>query len=362
MIQPIYEYYQCYGNRTIPTQDGDKKLLEDILYPLLTLNANFWMGLCTPKYYTDANGNARYNASKTSLSGDEKYLIVPSYSPENVTKGASNYYSDLACNAAMDISAAKSSMKMLIEIENTLQSSGYSSRISSYTDFVNLLPNYQYDSTGAIKEWCANGYNDNNTHRHLSHLYLAWPDTEVQDNAELLAATKQALANRDSASSLDQSKQSHCWLHKGLVAARIKDADYTTYCLYTMFSSKNTIPTQFGSDGLFYNSLMTNHDITGTSNAYCTDSSFGIIGIINECLLYSNTGVIELLPACPTTWKQGKYTGLRAKTQATVSCEWKDGKVNYTIKSAITQEITVKYNGKSELVKVKAGQTKKGSF
>ena len=360
MIQPIYEYYQCYGNKKINTWSGEKDLLDDILYPLLTLNANFWMGICTPKYYTDAQGNARYSASKTSLSNDEKYLIVPSYSPENDTKGT--YKSTLAANAAMDISAAKYSLQQLISLENKMQKSGYSSRVSEYETFMNLLPNYQYDESGAVKEWCANGYNDNNAHRHLSHLYLAWPAFETQDNQELLQATKQALANRDKSATLEQSKQSHCWLHKGLIAARIKDADYVTNCLYTMFSAKNTIVTKYGSDGLFYNSMMTNHDITGTSNAYCTDSSLGLIGIMNEALLYSNDGVIELLPACPTTWTKGKFENFRARTQATVTCKWENGKIKYAIKSDINQEITVKYQGKSTTVKVKAGQTKRGSF
>ena len=355
MIQPIYEFYQCYGNRTISTADGDLKLVEDILIPMLEKNANFWMGLCTPKYYTDANGNACYDANKTSLTGKEKYLIIPSYSPENETTGS--YKSTLAANGAMDISSAKYSLQMAIELENLVKASGYADKVKAYEDFLALLPEYQFNSDGSIKEWCANGYNDNNAHRHISHLYLAWPAFETQGNEKLLNATKQAITNRDKAGDGSQTKQGHFWLHKGLVAARIKDAEYTTNVLYTMLHKKHITQT-----GLLYNSLMTNHDITGESNAYCTDSSFGIVGVINECLLYSNTGVIELLPACPTTWKVGSFTTLRARTQADVSCTWTETQVKYTIKSDIDQTITIKCGTESKEVTVKAGKTIKGTM
>ena len=358
MIQPIYEYYQCYGNKTITTVDGDKKLLEDILIPMLEKNANFWMGLCTPEYYMDSTGTARYSNGKTTLASGEKYAIVPSYSPENETNGT--YKSTLGVNAAMDISAARYAFQMAIELENLIQPTGYTTKVAQYEDFLTKLPDYQYTSTGAVKEWCANGFDDNNTHRHLSHLYLAWPAFETQDDATLAAAAKQAIVDRDTYSTtMDQTKQSHCWLHKGLIAARLKDSEYTTHTLYTMLHAKYV--SQFGT-GLLYNSLMTNHDIYGTSNAYCTDSSLGLIGVMNECLLFSNTGVIELLPACPSTWVNGKYTGLRARCQADVSCEWNSTSVSYTITSDIAQTITIKYGSQSKSVTVAAGESITGTF
>ena len=359
MIQPIYEYYQCYGDATIKTLDDNKTLLNDVLLPLLTKNANFWLGLCTPKYYTDAAGNACYDMNKTSLAANEKYLIVPSYSPENWTIG--NYESTLAVNCAMDIAAAKESLNMAIDVENTLKTDGYQARVASYEALVSKLPDYQYDETGAIKEWCANGYDDNNEHRHFSHLYEAWPAFEMQGNETLIAATIQALDNRAAESSDDQTKQSHCWLHRGLVYARLKSADGITNTLYKMLSASNAFA-QFGTTGLLYSSLMTNHDITGTSNAYCTDSSLGLIGVMNEALLYSTSEEIELLPACPTTWTSGSYNNLRARCRANVSCSWSANSVTCTIKSDIAQTIKVSSNGTVKEVTFEAGETKTINF
>ncbi|MCH5185529.1 MAG: glycoside hydrolase N-terminal domain-containing protein, partial [Oscillospiraceae bacterium] len=111
-LLPIYEYWQCYGNRSIPINDymrfddlqkvlgvndggltdeefaalkerGYLDLEKDILLPLLTKQANFWEQIVTPRYYTDADGNARHDENKTELEDGEKYIIIPAYSPEN---------------------------------------------------------------------------------------------------------------------------------------------------------------------------------------------------------------------------------------------------------------------------------------
>ena len=183
----------------------------------------------------------------------------------------------------------------------------------------------------------------------------------MQGNEELIEGTIQALENRAEYSSDDQIKQSHCWLHRGLVYARLKDADGVTNTLYKMLSAQNAFAS-FGTTGLLYSSLMTNHDITGTSNAYCTDSSLGLIGVMNEALLYSTTGEIELLPACPTTWTSGSFTTLRARCRADVSCSWSANSVTCTIKSDVAQTIKVSYKGNVKEVSFSAGETKTINF
>ena len=348
MIQPIYEYYECYGNKTITTSDGDKDLLSEILLPLLTKNANFWLQLCTPKYYTDANGNARYSATKTSLSNGEKYLIIPSYSPENYE--LTDTYA-LCVNSAMDISAANYALEMAVDVENLTKTSGYQERIASYENLINNLPNYTYDETGAIKEWCANGFVDDNSHRHISHLYCAWPAFEVEGNEALAAAVKRALVNRDEEAVASEATQSHGWLHRALVYARLGDSNGVNDCLYALLHSQ-----------LQYTSFMTDHNTNRKSQAYCTDSAFGLIGIIDEMLLYSTQETIEVLPACPSTLNQGSFTNLRARCRANVSCKWNNNKASVTIKSDVAQTIKVKYGSQTKEVKFNAGETKSIDF
>ncbi len=58
------------------------------------------------------------------------------------------------------------------------------------------LPPYLYDETGALKEWACNQFEENNEHRHLSHLYGVWPLDETQTDTVLRDACIQAIANR----------------------------------------------------------------------------------------------------------------------------------------------------------------------
>lgn len=77
---------------------------------------------------------------------------------------------------------------------------------------------------------------------------------------------------------------------------------------------------------------------------YCTDTSFGTVGAINEALLYSNNGFIEVLPALPLEWTEGSISGLMARTQAEVSIVWNEKTVLVTVKSLKNQRIIVSYD------------------
>ena len=97
----------------------------------------------------------------------------------------------------MDIGAARNGLEMTIAVENTVKAEGYEERVAHWTDLLSKLPDYQFDDSGAVKEWCANQYEDNNKHRHISHLYCAWPLNQTQHDATLADASLQAIANRE---------------------------------------------------------------------------------------------------------------------------------------------------------------------
>lgn len=331
MLQPIYEFYQCYGDAKFVFDDGkEMSVLYDVLLPLLTLQSNFWDQLLSPEYYTDADGNAKYEAGKTELKDGEKYLIVPSYSPENTT-GGDVYNSTIAANSAIDIAAATDGLKMTIAVENITKTDGYEERVAHWQNLLSLMPSYQFDNTGAIKEWCANQYEDNNRHRHISHLYCAWPLMETQYDDVLAKACLQALDNREK-----ENSASHGFVHQALVFARLKQSDRVYDLVHSLLKSD-----------ICYDSLMTDHNTDRISNTYCTDTELGMIGIINESILCSDEGKIDILPALPTQWTKGKMTGLMARTRARVDIEWSDGSATATILSPIGQTVTVSCMGKN---------------
>lgn len=374
LLQPLYETLMCYGDVKIPlngeydlnklrsvlsvtesdlTEDdiseiksrGYLDLRTEILLPLLTKAAKYWAQLMTPEYYTDAQGKLHFEEGKTVLNNGETYTILPSYSPEN---NPSNYPSPSAANTAIDIAACRNNLEMLI---NVMKSVDADADTAEWDYLMSKLPVYMYDETGALKEWATADFEENNLHRHLSHLYCVWPLFETQDDPELAQACIQAIENRAS-----ENEASHALVHRALIAARLKDSESVTDALVNLMNH-----------WIYYDSLMTNHDYD-RSSCYCTDFAIGYLGIVNESLLYSNEGKIEILPSVPESgFESGRITGLRARTQAvTDEIEWNlaEGTASVTITSDIAQTITVScgISDKTETVTFEAGETKTIEF
>jgi len=366
LLQPLYESLQCYGDMQIPLSDefsldeikavmsysdediaaiqekGFLDLKTEVLLPLLIKSANYWQQLLSPEYYTDKDGAIHYEQGKTQLSDGEYYCIVPSYSPEN---NPANYPSPSAANSAIDIAACRDNMLMLIDIMKGLDENA---DVSVYQNIMDKLPPYVYDETGALKEWATTSFDENNEHRHLSHLYCVWPLTETKKDDDLKNACIRAIENRES-----ENHASHALVHRALIAARLEDRNSVTDALVGLMSSK-----------IYYKSLMTNHH-TNRRSAYCTDFEIGYLGIINESLVYSENGYIDLLPALPNSgFDKGEITGLRTRTKAIVnSFEWdlNEHSGSVTITSDVEQDIEIAcllIDKNAGTVHFEAGETK----
>ena len=372
MLYPMYETLMCYGDMHIPLSDefdldelksvlspssapltdaqinaiksrGYLDLRTEILYPLLVNAANYWQQLLTPEYYTRADGSIAYTQGKTSLEEGESYCIIPSYSPENTP---ANYNSPAAANCAIDISACLSNMYMVIDIAKSIDENADT---SVWEGIIRDLPPYLFDDTGALKEWATTDFEEQNSHRHLSHLYLAWPMFETQQSDLLKQAAIQAVENRAS-----ENEASHALVHRSLIAARLNDREALTDALKGLMNSY-----------IYYDSLLTNHH-TNAESGYCTDYAIGYTGIVNEALVYSYTGEVGLLPALPTSgFDEGVIKGIRLRTRAALtSMSWTKSGVEAVITSDVAQTLTVTcgMNGEQRQITFAAGESKTVSF
>lgn len=122
-----------------------------------------------------------------------------------------------------------------------------------------------------------------------------------------MESCRQAIRNRNTGNVGKDDTASHGWLHKGLVAARLKDGEGLGEILRLLVHSD-----------IFYSSLLTDHNTDRCRGVYCTDTILGLQGIIQEALVYSERGWIEFLPALPEEWKQGSVDGLMARTRVCI--------------------------------------------
>lgn len=341
LILPIFEYWQCYGNQQIPVgkdvdMDRNREVLDltdeslarikstgymdlekDVLYPMLRKTMNFWLQYVDENYYTDGSGIEHADDGTTIndaiAAGDKncKYIFTPGYSPENSPLGdANDGEASLAYNTTMDIAAARNTLFMAREIIEVINPADKQQQLSQWADFESKIPDYLYAETGELKEWASPKLQDKHAHRHVSHAYVAWPAYGTQDSDDLRVGVIKAMDARSAAYNGQEASESHGPTHKALVEARLKNVEGLEHVLKYLLTNDYQ-----------YSSMMTSHN-ANHSSTYCTDSAFGIMGAVNESLLYSNTGVVEILPTLISDATTGSITGLRARCNTQCDIDW----------------------------------------
>ncbi len=163
----------------------------------------------------------------------------------------------------------------------------------------------QIGRKGNLQEWIEDVDDVENQHRHLSHLYGAYPGEQitVDGTPDLADAVRATLEQRGDAG----PGFSRAW--KVALRARLREGDRALDVLLRHFAETNC------PNGL--STCFKNPQVDGT---------FGNTAAIAEMLLQSHAGVVRLLPALPRAWVSGSFAGLRARGGVTVDCAWRDGR------------------------------------
>ena len=354
LLLPIFEYWQCYGNRKIalgkdidPARnasvldwseadiariraDGYYDLEEDVLFPMAMKAMNFWTQFADGKYYTDGQGRKHVNDGTTLsdaiAAGDDnaRYIFAPGFSPENSPERGGASVQALAYNVSMDIAAAHDALFIARTMLRRVNPDD--PRLAEWDEFEKRIPEYLYEpNTGELKEWASYDLKEAHNHRHESHAYAAWPGYEAQDDKAVREGLAIAMDRRSAAYNGQEATESHGATHKALVEARLKrPVALERVMLYLL------------TNGYQYSNMLTSHNRSNGS-CLCTDSAFGLMGAVNESLLYSNTGIVEILPTLLPGFDRGSITGLRTRNNAQADIVW-DKSANTAAVSLTTDE------------------------
>jgi alpha-L-fucosidase 2 len=203
-----------------------------------------------------------------------------------------------------------------------------------------LIP-LQIGHYGQLQEW-RNDYEEPEPgHRHLSHLFAVYPSNEINPaTPELFKAARVSLERR-----LTNGGGGTGWSRAWVVClwATFGEGDKADDSLRVLFS-KSTWPNLFDLH---------------PPEIFQIDGNLGATaGIARMLMDRSPDGVLHLLPALPSAWKDGRVTGLRAKGGLTVDMEWKNGALKEaTLHSAHGGEIEVTSQTSAAVksVKLRAG-------
>jgi alpha-L-fucosidase 2 len=294
---------------------GDQDFLRNRVVPGLKDLALFYEDFLTA---TDKEGN---------------FIFAPSFSPEN-NPASTDPAGPVLVNATMDIAVCREVLSNLIQACELLGTDA--DGVAKWKAMLAKMPPCLIEPDGTLKEWAWPTLTERYAHRHVSHLYGAWPGDDIDPDRTPQLARAAVIANRRrtfdvmSTSVAGETLAAYTRCHRALAGARLKDNIIVDVQLRQLLEQ-----------GYVSTALRCSREPYG---APVPDAQGGIPAIMMEMLAYSRPGVIEVLPALPPSLVKGSINGMLARTFARIdklAWDMEARTVDITITSLRKQDITL---------------------